>query len=276
MTKKLITFMLTILLVISLVGCGSKNDGDLKDSNKEEQKQLSSVDKIKQKGKIIVGTEATFPPFEGISPEDGKTVVGFDMDIAAAVAKKLGVELEIVDMSFEGIIPSLETEKIDFAAAGMNVTEKRAQSVDFSQIYYKGGQVLVVKEDNDKIKKYDDLKGKKIGAQLGTTSAEVAQKIEGVNFEVLNKVDQLMLSAKNGMIDGVVVDDTVGVEYVNKMGGLKIVKIPEFNEGEEGMGIAVAKGNKELLQVINDTLSELKANGEFDKLTNKWGLLKQE
>jgi polar amino acid transport system substrate-binding protein len=275
MVKKIITFALTILLVVSMVGCGSKSSGDLKDSGKKEQGQLSSVDKIKQKGKIVVGTEATFPPFEGISPKDGKTVVGFDMDVAAAVAKKLGVELEIVDMSFEGLIPSLETEKIDFAAAGINVTEKRAESVDFSQIYYKGGQVLVVKENNGNIKKYDDLKGKKIGAQLGTTSAEVGEKIEGANFETLNKVDQLMLSAKNGIIDGVVVDDVVGVEYVNKMGGLKIVKIPEFNEGDEGMGVAVAKGNKELLKVINDTLNELKANGEFDKLTDKWGLLSQ-
>ncbi|MDI6619628.1 MAG: transporter substrate-binding domain-containing protein [Clostridiales bacterium] len=277
MIKKLVAIVLTFSLVLALAGCGPKATSNKKvDDNKSAgaQKELTSVDKIKQAGKIIVGTESTFPPYESIDPKDGKTVIGFDMDIAKAVADKLGVKLEIKDMKFDGLIGALSTGMLDFVAAGMSVTDERKQNADFSDIYYKGGQILVVSEKNN-INSASDMSGKKIGAQLGTISAKAAQNIKGIKLQQLDKVDQLMMEIKNGMIDGVVVDDTVGVKYVKTMGDLKVVKIPELNQGEAGMGIAVAKGNKALLDVINQTLSDLKSNGKFDKLVDKWGLLKQ-
>jgi polar amino acid transport system substrate-binding protein len=209
-----------------------------------------------------------------MDPKDGKTIIGFDIDIANAVAKKLGVKLEIKDTKFEGLIPALQTDMIDFVAAGMTATPERAKTVDFSQVYYTGLQVLIVKADNDSIKTGADMNGKKIGAQIGTTSAEAANSVPGIKFKDMDKVDQLMLSVKNGTLDGVVVDDTVGVEYVKTISGLKIVKVADLNKEAGGMGIAIKKGNAELLKVINDTIDELKANGEFDKLIDKWGLLK--
>jgi polar amino acid transport system substrate-binding protein len=287
MIKKVITIVMAALLVISLVGCNKAADSKSQSgttptaaptaaptATPAPTKAPTSVDKIKQAGKIVMGTEATFPPFEGMDPKDGKTIVGFDIDIAAAVAKKLGVKLEIMDTKFEGLIPALQTDMIDFVAAGMTATPDRAKTVDFSQVYYTGLQVLVVKTDNDSINTGADMNGKKIGAQIGTTSAEAANSIPGIKFKDMDKVDQLMLSVKNGTLDGVVVDDTVGVEYVKTISGLKIVKVADLNKEAGGMGIAIKKGNAELLKVINDTIDELKANGEFDKLIDKWGLLK--
>lgn len=270
MIKKVLIFMLSAMLVFMMAGCQSKNAG----SSSSQKKELSSIDKIKQAGKIVVGTESTFPPFESIDPKDGKTVIGFDMDIAKAVADKLGVKLEIKDMEFKGLLGALPTGMIDFVAAGVNITDERKAQADFSEAYYKGGQVLVVSENNNSINSAADMKGKNIGAQLGTTSEKAAQTINGINYKALDKVDQLMLQVKNGSLDGVVVDDTVGVQYSKSLGGLKIIKVPELNSGDNGMGIAVKKGNTELLKVINDTINELKSNGQYDKLIDKWGLLK--
>lgn len=274
MIKKVFSLLITAVLILSLSGCqGSQKVSENKaDQAKVEQ---TSIEKIKQAGKIVVGTESTFPPYESIDPKDGKTVIGFDMDIAKAVADKLGVKLEIKDMKFDGLIAALSTGMIDFVAAGMSVTDERKQNADFSQIYYKGGQVLVVSQNNETIKSAADMNGKKIGAQLGTISEKAANTIPGIKYKSLDKVDQLMLQVKDGMLDGVVVDDTVAVQYTKTLGGLKIVKIPELNNGDAGMGIAVKKDNAELLKVINDTIDELKSSGEFDKLVDKWGLLKQ-
>lgn len=270
MIKKIVAILAAAVLILSLAACGTKK-ADTKSG--ETQKQLTSVEKIKKAGKIIVGTESTFPPYESIDPKDGKTVIGFDMDLAKAVADKLGVKLEIKDMKFDGLLGALQTGMIDFVAAGMSETDERKKAVDFSEVYYKGGQVLVVSQ-NSSIASAADMNGKKIGAQIGTISAKAAQGIKGVKVQQLDKVDQLMMEIKNGMIAGVVVDDTVGVKYVKTMGGLKIVKVPELNTGDEGMGMAVRKGDTELVKAINDTIDELKANGQFDKLVDKWGLLK--
>jgi len=272
MLKKIVSIVLVSLLVLSLAACQSKPKEAPKPEEKKPVAQPTAVDKIKQAGKLVLGTESTFPPYEGID-KDGKTIVGFDIDLGQAIAKKLGVTLEVKDIKFDGLIPSLMGDKIDIILAGMSVNEERKQSVDFSDIYYTGLQVLVVKEDSS-MKTAADMNGKKIGAQLGTTSEKAAKGIAGITLKALDKVDQLMLSVKNGQLDGVVVDDTVGVEYVKSIKGLKIVKVAEINIGESGMGVAVKKGNKELLQIVNDTIKELKSNGEFDKLVDKWGLLK--
>ena len=282
--KKIISILTALLLVLSLVACQSKKAEPpiqtqtptaTPTSAPTPTKVPTAVDKIKQAGKIIVGTESTFPPYESVDPKDGKTIIGFDIDLAQAIATKLGVKLEIVDMNFDGLILALLAGKLDFIAAGMAADEKRKKSVDFSQIYYRGGQILVVKDSISSINTAADMNGKKIGAQLGSVSEKAAQTIPGIKYKAMDKVDQLMLSVKNGMLDGVVVDDTVGVNYAKSIGGLKVVKMEELNKGESGMGLPVQKGNEELLQVMNDTINELKSNGEFNKLVDKWGLLKQ-
>jgi ABC-type amino acid transport/signal transduction systems, periplasmic component/domain len=273
MKKKIISILLIALMVLSLAGCQSKSANST--SGDQPKKELTAVDKIKQAGKLVVGTEATFPPFESLDKNDGKSIVGFDMDIANAVAKKIGVKLEIKDMKFDSLVEAVKTGMIDFSVAGMNPTPDRAKEVDFSDIYYSTKQVLVVKDDNSSIKTIADLAGKKLGAQLGTTSEEAAKGISGVaSVKPMDKVDLLMLEVKGGRLDGVVVENVVAGSYV-KNGGLKVVNIPELNkDGDLGVAIAVKKGNTDFLKVVNDTLAELKSSGEYDKLLDKWGMSK--
>lgn len=269
--KKLVSFFLAAVLIITLAGCQSKKAGSTSGTTKAE----TSVDRIKKAGKIVVGTEATFPPFESADAKDGKTIVGFDMDISQAVADKLGVKLEIKNMKFDSLVEAVQTGMIDFTAAGMNPTADRAKVVDFSQVYFNTKQVLVIKDDNTSINSAADLKGKTLGAQLGTTSEKAARAVSGVkDVKTLDKVDELMLEVKSGRLDGVVVENVVAGNY-EKMGGLKIISIPELNtDGDLGIAIAVKKGDKDLLKVINDTITELKSNGQYDKLLEKWGMSK--
>ncbi|NGX96459.1 MAG: transporter substrate-binding domain-containing protein [Candidatus Afipia apatlaquensis] len=269
--KKIGLIFLAAIMIITLSGCQSKKTSATSSTTKAE----TSVDKIKKAGKIVVGTEATFPPFESVDTKDGKTIVGFDMDISQAVADKLGVKLEVKDMKFDSLVEAVKTGMIDFTAAGMNPTADRAKVVDFSQVYFNTKQVLVIKDSNTSVNSAADLSGKTLGAQLGTTSEKAAKTISGVKqVKTMDKVDELMLEVKSGRLDGVVVENVVAGNYL-KVGGLKIVNVPELNtDGDLGIAIAVKKGDADLLKVINDTIVELKSNGQYDKLLEKWGMSK--
>lgn len=280
MLKKFVSIAMVLMLVLSLAACQSKTAEAPKDGQGKTQepaapaKQGTSLDKIKQAGKLVMGTSADFPPFESIDPKDGKTVIGFDIDIAQKVADKIGVKLEVKDTKFDGLIAALTAGNINMIAAGMNPTEERKKSVDFSDSYYKNVQALIVREGDDSIKTAADMKGKKFGAQLGSTSEEAAKLVEGIELKTLDKVDQLCLQTKNKNIDGVIVEQTVAQAYVKSMGGLKIITIPELNDGTGDVCIAVPKGDTELLKVINEVIGELKSSGEYDKLIDKWFVTK--
>ena len=152
--KKVISVVLACACVFSFAACGSKSDSSKSDSAKSDEKE-----------KLVMATNAEFPPFEYY---DGDEVVGIDAEFAAAIADKLGMDLKIEDMAFDSIIPAVQSGKADIGAAGMTVTEDRATQVDFSDSYYTGVQVIIVTDDSD-ITEPDDLKGKKIGVQQGTT-----------------------------------------------------------------------------------------------------------
>ena len=135
-SKKIISIIITILIAFSLSGC----------SQGKASAEVSKMDKIKEKGKIVIGTSADYPPYEFHKSIDGKdTIVGFDIEIAKEIAKDLGVELEIKDMKFDGLLAALQTGNIDFVAAGMNPTEDRKKNVDFSKIYYTAVQCVVIR-----------------------------------------------------------------------------------------------------------------------------------
>lgn len=286
--KKLIAIVLTLIFALSMVGCGGSKPVESSkpapapaassqpaESKKEEPKKLTVVDKIKQAGKIVVLTSADFPPFESLDPKDGKTIIGFDVDLCEAVAKKLGVKLEMKDTKFDGLIPALLAGNADMIAAGMTPTAKRKESVDFSEVYYATDQVLVVRADDDSMKSSENMKGKKIGAQLGSTSEEAGKKIPGIQMKTLDKVDQLCLQVKNKNLDGLVVEQTVAEAYVKSMGGLKIVKdIKELKEVETGSAFAAKKGDAELVKICDEVIKELKSSGQYDKLVEKWFVTK--
>ncbi|WP_425448199.1 transporter substrate-binding domain-containing protein [Dethiothermospora halolimnae] len=248
MFKKGLLVFISLVMVISLFGCGSSEE------------DVSKLEKIKKDGKIVLGTSADYPPYEFHKEIDGKDkIVGFDIEIAKKIAEDLGVELEIKDMQFKGLLPALKTDKVDFVIAGMTPDKERAKEVDFSNIYYNAEHGLVILEKNkDKYKSVEDFKGKTIGVQKGAIQERIAkEQIADVKLKSLGKVTDLMLQLKKGRIDGVLVEDVVGSAYVRNNEGLLLTDIV-LKDDDGGSAIAIKKGNKELVEKINKTIKALK------------------
>ena len=163
-------------------------------------------------GTLVMATNAEFPPYEYY--EDGD-IVGIDVEIAKAIAAKLGMELQIEDMAFDAIIPAVTSGKADFGAAGMTVTEERQRSVEFTDTYANSNQVAIVKEDSD-ITGSDALAGKIIGVQLGTTGDALATEIKDATVERYNKGLEAVQSLTQGKIDAVVIDQATAEAFVKK------------------------------------------------------------
>ncbi len=265
MNKTLIaaSIIIVIIIVAALAYYSMAQGG------KEEE---SDVEKIKKRGKLIVGTSADFPPFEFVD-EKTNGIVGFDIDIAKAIAEKLGVQLEVKDIKFDALIPALQNGEIDMIIAGMTITEERAKVVDFSEPYFEADQAVLVKADNEEIKSADDLAGKKIGVQSGTTgelwvdeNLVKAGKVSEDNVKRYNKFIEAILALKKGDVDAVVIDKPVAEAYAKTEGDVKVTFI--IKTGEQ-YGIAVRKGS-DLLPIVNEVLKELKDSGKLDQLLKKW------
>ena len=178
--KKGLIALLIILMVIALVGCNStEQPSEQGEQTGEEQAEQGEVKKL------IVGTSADFPPFENLEVVDGKeTIVGFDIDLINEIAKELGVEVEIQDMDFNGLVAAVQSDKIDLAIAGMTPDDDRREKVDFSDPYFYASQTILVKEEvKDEYASMDDMVGKIVGSQLGTTSDDVISEFEGVEVK---------------------------------------------------------------------------------------------
>lgn len=253
--KKIIGIIVSLTMILMLNGCGNDENGGKISVNQEsgEDKKV-----------IIMGTNAEFPPFEY---REGEEIAGFDVEIAKKIAEKLGVELQIEDMLFEGLIPALEAGKIDFIAAGMSVTEERMKNVDFSNGYYEASQVIITLKDNNEIKGPEDLKDRNIGVQLGTTGDEESQKIEGAEVVQFNAGFAAIMDLQNGKLDAVVLDSEPAKNFVSQNDKIQILPL-ELTQEE--YAIATRKGNQELIDTINAVLEEIKANGEYDKLVNQF------
>ena len=264
--NKLVAVLLMMLVVLSFSGCAQKsvNAGS---SNSEAKNVESAVDKIKKSGKLVLGTSADYPPYEFHKEINGKDeIVGFDIEIAKEIADDLGVELEIKDMKFDGLLAALQAGKIDLVLAGMTPTEERKKSVDFSNIYYKAEQAVIVRaEDKDKYKTIDDLKGKKIGVQKGTTQEQIAKdEIQNAQLKSLGKVTDLVLELQNKKVDALVVERPVAASYVSKNGGMVISDV-KFKNQDKGSAAAIKKGNTDLVNAVNKTLDRLNNEKLIDK-----------
>ena len=214
-------------------------------------------------GTLVMATNAEFPPYEYY--EDGD-IVGIDVEIAKAIAAKLGMELQIEDMAFDAIIPAVTSGKADFGAAGMTVTEERQRSVEFTYTYANSNQVAIVKEDSD-ITGSDALAGKIIGVQLGTTGDALATEIKDATVERYNKGLEAVQSLTQGKIDAVVIDQATAEAFVKKTEGIKIL---EEKMSEEEYAIAIKKGNMELVEKMNEAIKELKEEGKIDEIVAKY------
>ncbi|HHW03133.1 MAG TPA: basic amino acid ABC transporter substrate-binding protein [Thermoanaerobacterales bacterium] len=270
-----------------LAGCGSstssteqKQDQASQGSNQSSADSQSSgsnqntagdqdiVEKIKSSGKLVMATSADYPPYEFHDISGGKDeITGFDIDIAKAIAKELGVQLEIKDMAFDGVLPALLSKKVDIAIAAFTITEERKKSVNFSDPYLDGGQQIVTYKGSP-IKGKEDLKGKTIGVQLSTTGEEEAKKIQGAKLKQFDRVDAVMLELMNKRIDAAIVGSVVADAYV-KLNPDKFVKAGDKLNSEQN-GIPIRKEDTKLLEVVNKVLKDLKDSGEYDKLVQKW------
>ena len=195
------------------------------------------------------------------------TVVGFDIDIAQAIADELGVELEVKDMDFDGLIPALSTGKIDMIIAGMNPTEERKQSVDFTDIYYTQKDALVIKsEDAKNIRSENDLKKSSLATQKATIQEEYLLKnFPDAEIQSVPKWNTAILYLVTGKADAVLMVETVARRYVEENEGLEIADF-DVSSTLNKSAIAVANDSADFLDAVNDILDEMKESGQIEEL----------
>ncbi|WP_059171060.1 transporter substrate-binding domain-containing protein [Bacillus sp. FJAT-27445] len=259
MKKSVILFLTAILLAGILSACGTKKDDDAKTGDGGEDKKT-----------LIMATSADYPPFEYIETDKSDEIIGFDVDLAKAIAGKLGYEVQVKDMDFNGLVQALKSGQADFVLAGMTPTKDRKKNVDFSDIYYTSSHMFVTKKDSG-IKTLEDLEGKTVGVQLGSIQqgkAEEIQKEVKIKIEDRNRIPDLIQELKSGRFDAAIIEDTVAkgfFEHESDLEGFTISDDPE----EAGSAIAFPK-NSELTDKFNDELKKMKENGELEKLVVKW------
>lgn len=263
--KSLVLFIGLLMLAMAAAGCG----GGTPAKPEAKPAPVSRIDQIKKNGKLILAT-GNYRPFEYHDEKTNK-VIGYDIDVAEAIAKKIGVPLVIQEMQFTGLIPSLQNGQADFVIAAMYVTPQRKEVVDFADPYMDTGMIVVVRKDDTAVKGPDDLKGKTVGVKAGAVSEKVVQEMNEKGAKITIKsyketVDH-NLDLQNGRLDAAVNDLLNQLEYNKTNPALKVVGDP-FTKAQ--LGIAVKKGDKELLDLINTVLKELKQSGESDKLYKKW------
>ncbi len=224
-----------------------------------------ALDRVRQSGELRIGTDATYPPFESA---EGGQFTGFDIDLASAIARELGVKPRFINASFDGIFPALQNGTFDMVISSVTITPERSASMLFSDPYYDSGQLIAVNQDRQGIATPDDLKGKTVGVQINTTAQFDLEKREGVKVAKYNTVDLALLDLRNRRIDAVVIDAPV----------LKYMIFQSFRElkavgrrfTDEKFGIALAQGSDDLRLEINKALKKIRETGEYDRIHEKW------
>lgn len=217
--------------------------------------------------KVKVASDAAYPPFETVD-EATKELVGFDIDLFKAIAKKGGFEVEFVNIGFDPLLAGMAQCQYDAAISAITITDERKQNMTFSDPYFKAGQAITVGIKNDTIKTEADLKGKSIGTQLGTTGDILAKKIEGATVKAYDSVDLAFQDLLNGQVEAVVADNVPSEGFVGK--NVDKIKVVGDLLTSEDYGISVCKKNPDLLAKINKGLAEVKAEGLIEQLNTKW------
>lgn len=263
---KIVVLVLALLSMASVVFAGGSSETQ------------SGLEKVKASGKLVVGTEAQYAPYE--FKDANANIVGCDMFLAQAIADALGVKLEIVDMAFDGIIPAVQAGQVDLGIAAFTNTPERAEVIDFSSIYEDSIQYLVVAAGNeDKYSTVESLKGLKVGAQRGTVQSQLIKKVfpESKLFE-LAKYPELAIEVQNGNIAGLVVDAAVGESIVSGNAGKLAISNFKFDvkEANFGKSIVAKKGNAELLAEVNKVVEQVVSDGSYQKAYDEAVALQKE
>ena len=214
----------------------------------------------------VVGTDAAYAPFE--SQNEKGEIVGFDIDVVKAVAKNAGIEVKFLNTPWEGIFNSVAQGDRDLLVSAITITPERKQTLDFSEPYFDAQQLIAVRSDS-KIAKFEDLKHLKVGVQNGTTGDEVITKLQGKSTPNVKRFESTPLALKemeSGGVDAVVADNGVVVHYVNNNPDSKFKTLSDSSFASEQYGIAVKKGNAELLEKINKGVAGIKADGTYNQI----------
>lgn len=218
---------------------------------------------------ITIATDATWPPMEYV--DENKNIVGFDVDLMNAAAEAGGYEIKLLNTAWDGIFAGLANGEYDAVCSSVTITEERKATMDFSMPYVNAGQVLVVAMNNNTDTVLADMKGKEVGAQIGTTGAIEIQNTAGVTLKTYDEIGLAIADLANGRISGVVADAPIAADFVLQneeySKKLKIVGVP-FTD--EYYGVAVKKGNKEVLDLINAGLKKVIDSGKAEELEKKW------
>jgi len=266
MKKTLSVLIATILAAAFLTGCfGKKKDGHF-------------TSQIKAKGKIVVYTNPEFPPYEYMGANG--QIEGAEIEMVKKIAEKLGVKAEFVSAEFDSIIGSVTTGKADLGASGFTINDERKQVVSFSIPFVVSVQYLIIPE-NSPIKTVEDLAGKKIGGQNGTTGFMMVEDcinkgiLKGTNTvaKSYNNAPDAVVAMRAGQVDAVVIDDLVAKSLAKRNPGFKAIEMLT-KEGKgldlpEEFGLMVNKGNEDILVICNDVISEMRANGSLEEIINK-------
>lgn len=278
--KKLIAILMATLMIATLAACGSGSStpsstpdsspsSETSGAPSSSEPQPADIDAAKalliDPTKLIVGTSADFAPYEFHILKDGvDTIVGFDMALAQAIADKLGVELVIQDMNFDNVLMELAAGKIDMGLAGFSPDPDRMEVADFSELYYIGGQCLMIrKADADKYKSFADLKGLQVGAQTGSIQQKLLEANASDSTPVLlQAIPNIILELQGGKIEAAFMETVVAENYIKSYTDLAIGWDVPY-EDAAGSAVALAKNKEALLSVVNEVVAEVLANGQM-------------
>lgn len=253
-----LVLLAVLAMVFALAGCGG--GGEKAEQTAGEGENLASE-------KLIFGSDTSRPPFESFDTS-GK-LVGFDVDLIDAINEVSGLDIVIQIYDFKSLIPALQSANIDGAISAMTIKPEWAEKVDFSLPYYKSGLSVAVRADNDTIKSFDDLDGKKIGVQTGTTGELEAKSVPNAQVVSSDTIVEAFMDLNNGAVDAVVNDYPVTAYYITTEGEGK-AKIVGDMRTSELYGIAIPKQKPEVLEQVNEALLALKEKGKFAEIYKQW------
>lgn len=257
MWKKAAAVVLGAAMVLGLTACGSKDEGSTTAAAGGESNAEATEAGGGEKAVLKVGLSADYPPFELYAEIDGKReMVGSDVKLAEYIAEALDMELELTDMSFDGLIGSLDEGKFDLVISGMTIMEGR--KCEFSDPYYIAEQSLLVKKENvDKYTELGDLMGQKIGGQMGALQQELAQEYAGDGAQIVGNVQDMVMMVAEDKLDGMICEKCVAQSAVSKNSDLAIASVQIPIEDLNEIAVCIKEGNTEMLEKVNAVIAEV-------------------
>jgi len=259
---KVLTLSILVISLVFVIGCGqSASTGGDQPAGQEPSEEVVTYK---------VGTDAAYAPFESVDPSG--EIVGFDMDVLSAIAEAEGFRVEFINTAWDGIIASLVQNKNDILISALTITDDRKKEVDFSDPYFESTNYIAVSEDSD-INSLEGLKGKTVSVQQGTTGDVALTEYLGNDYTGIKRfkgTPEAFLELKNGKVNAAVADSGVVMEYVKNNPEQKLKYVLDDNFPKEDYGIAVRKGDTELLDKINSGLKKIQENGKYEEIYEKW------